>query len=144
MSRLRPRGSSVFSGLILIFIGLLLLLHNYRGFELSGIIIRWWPLILIFWGALKIYERTAGRSEEHTSELQSHSDIVCRLLLEKKKKSRMNSKTTLLQLTRRRRASIRMTSCMHIIRCLRIDRTSLLLALCLFWKTRSLPSNSRV
>src|SRR5476649_1866807 len=28
-----------------------------------------------------------ARSEEHTSELQSHSDLVCRLLLEKKKKS---------------------------------------------------------
>src|SRR5438034_7407006 len=29
---------------------------------------------------------TSGlRSEEHTSELQSHSDLVCRLLLEKKK-----------------------------------------------------------
>src|SRR5947207_7540340 len=27
----------------------------------------------------------AIRSEEHTSELQSHSDLVCRLLLEKKK-----------------------------------------------------------
>src|SRR5438034_8739556 len=27
----------------------------------------------------------ANRSEEHTSELQSHSDLVCRLLLEKKK-----------------------------------------------------------
>src|SRR5438132_4597613 len=27
---------------------------------------------------------TALRSEEHTSELQSHSDLVCRLLLEKK------------------------------------------------------------
>src|SRR5437773_8666674 len=27
----------------------------------------------------------AGRSEEHTSELQSHHDLVCRLLLEKKK-----------------------------------------------------------
>src|SRR5437588_8790101 len=26
-----------------------------------------------------------SRSEEHTSELQSHSDLVCRLLLEKKK-----------------------------------------------------------
>src|SRR5437588_1781559 len=26
----------------------------------------------------------SGRSEEHTSELQSHSDLVCRLLLEKK------------------------------------------------------------
>jgi hypothetical protein len=60
MARLRPRGSSVFSGLVLIFIGLLLLLHNYRGFELTGVILRWWPLILIFWGAIKIYERTAG------------------------------------------------------------------------------------
>src|SRR5258708_15399571 len=60
MSRLRPRGSSVFSGLILIFIGLLLLLHNYRGFELTEVVLRWWPLILIFWGAIKIYERTAG------------------------------------------------------------------------------------
>src|SRR5437588_12656622 len=28
------------------------------------------------------------RSEEHTSELQSHSDLVCRLLLEKKKKEK--------------------------------------------------------
>src|SRR5437773_7175155 len=32
------------------------------------------------------------RSEEHTSELQSHHDLVCRLLLEKKKKKK---KTTL-------------------------------------------------
>src|SRR5438034_7826564 len=30
------------------------------------------------------------RSEEHTSELQSHSDLVCRLLLEKKKKTVRN------------------------------------------------------
>src|SRR5260221_4001098 len=30
----------------------------------------------------------ARRSEEHTSELQSHSDLVCRLLLEKKRDSR--------------------------------------------------------
>src|SRR5438132_7531763 len=29
-----------------------------------------------------------ARSEEHTSELQSHSDLVCRLLLEKKKPTR--------------------------------------------------------
>src|SRR5260221_10537259 len=29
----------------------------------------------------------AVRSEEHTSELQSHSDLVCRLLLEKKKRT---------------------------------------------------------
>src|SRR2546421_12934174 len=30
--------------------------------------------------------RSRSRSEEHTSELQSRSDLVCRLLLEKKKK----------------------------------------------------------
>src|SRR5438034_6217266 len=32
------------------------------------------------------------RSEEHTSELQSHSDLVCRLLLEKKKKTKKHKK----------------------------------------------------
>src|SRR5438034_7969914 len=32
------------------------------------------------------------RSEEHTSELQSHSDLVCRLLLEKKKKKQTKQK----------------------------------------------------
>src|SRR5947207_8206677 len=37
---------------------------------------------------------TVGRSEEHTSELQSHSDLVCRLLLEKKKKTRNINKYT--------------------------------------------------
>src|SRR2546427_6482543 len=31
--------------------------------------------------------RTVSRSEEHTSELQSQSNLVCRLLLEKKKKT---------------------------------------------------------
>src|SRR5438034_5149591 len=31
------------------------------------------------------------RSEEHTSELQSHSDLVCRLLLEKKKKKEVGT-----------------------------------------------------
>src|SRR5437773_3100467 len=34
------------------------------------------------------------RSEEHTSELQSHHDLVCRLLLEKKKKTNRTEYTT--------------------------------------------------
>src|SRR2546421_6255600 len=38
----------------------------------------------------RIRDRELARSEEHTSELQSRSDLVCRLLLEKKKK---NNKT---------------------------------------------------
>src|SRR5450432_1474012 len=35
---------------------------------------------------------SSPRSEEHTSELQSRSDLVCRLLLEKKKKKRKQTK----------------------------------------------------
>src|SRR5438132_7843750 len=38
-----------------------------------------------------VQQNQGGRSEEHTSELQSHSDLVCRLLLEKKKKNRITS-----------------------------------------------------
>src|SRR5438034_1747739 len=36
---------------------------------------------------------TDERSEEHTSELQSHSDLVCRLLLEKKKSARLDARS---------------------------------------------------
>src|SRR5438132_6670309 len=51
--------------------------------------------VTVLRGSSRIYEYSfpfkAGqpfdRSEEHTSELQSHSDLVCRLLLEKKKKT---------------------------------------------------------
>src|SRR2546421_3153551 len=38
-------------------------------------------------GSASTSPSTAARSEEHTSELQSRSDLVCRLLLEKKKKN---------------------------------------------------------
>src|SRR2546427_3264952 len=34
--------------------------------------------------AVALVRRSTGRSEEHTSELQSQSNLVCRLLLEKK------------------------------------------------------------
>src|SRR5207237_2165744 len=40
-----------------------------------------------------------GRSEEHTSELQSHLNLVCRLLLEKKKSNRNNNNAYCLQTT---------------------------------------------
>src|SRR5438034_1617390 len=45
--------------------------------------------------------RCAVRSEEHTSELQSHSDLVCRLLLEKKKKKKNTCYTGRKQLCKR-------------------------------------------
>src|SRR5260370_18741388 len=46
------------------------------------------PIIVhpgLFMGCTKIGTVVAKRSEEHTSELQSHLNLVCRLLLEKKK-----------------------------------------------------------
>src|SRR2546427_3774653 len=43
--------------------------------------------------------RCASRSEEHTSELQSQSNLVCRLLLEKKKKYHSEMKRTQLDTT---------------------------------------------
>src|SRR5436190_18287326 len=42
--------------------------------------------------SVHIPKLTVPRSEEHTSELQSHSDLVCRLLLEKKKKNKQQYK----------------------------------------------------
>src|SRR2546427_6714512 len=42
-----------------------------------------------------------ARSEEHTSELQSQSNLVCRLLLEKKKKSQIHTPPTSIHTTQR-------------------------------------------
>src|SRR5438034_2530617 len=55
------------------------------------------------WGQIPVILHT--RSEEHTSELQSHSDLVCRLLLEKKKKKNKhnNSKKTIYKHKKRKR-----------------------------------------
>src|SRR2546430_11496023 len=46
-----------------------------------------------------------GRSEEHTSELQSQSNLVCRLLLEKKKKYNISQDSTRKNLISRVRTS---------------------------------------
>src|SRR3989442_6139532 len=45
----------------------------------SSLLVRPWP-------STSSYQQRAARSEEHTSELQSRPHLVCRLLLEKKKK----------------------------------------------------------
>lgn len=64
MARSRQRTSGIFSGLVLITVGSLLLLHNYRGLELSEVL-HWWPLALIFLGAVKLYERTVASRSDH-------------------------------------------------------------------------------
>src|SRR5947208_5308488 len=55
-----------------------------RGHNTARAILERWRQQCLEW----CYDRVAdGRSEEHTSELQSPDDLVCRLLLEKKKAS---------------------------------------------------------
>jgi len=60
MANARSRRSSLFPGVALICVGVLLLLHNYGGYSIGQFLHRWWPLILIFWGAIKLYERMAA------------------------------------------------------------------------------------
>jgi DUF4097 and DUF4098 domain-containing protein YvlB len=55
------RSGGLFSGLALIFFGVLLLLFNYGHLDLGGFFWRWWPLLIIIWGVVALYERTAGR-----------------------------------------------------------------------------------
>ncbi len=65
MSNGRARRGSIFSGAVLILVGALLLVHSYHpDLEMWGVFSRWWPLLLIFWGALKLYERMAARRTE--------------------------------------------------------------------------------
>src|SRR2546430_13523324 len=51
-------------------------------------------------------KQTEARSEEHTSELQSQSNLVCRLLLEKKKKHLVLPRLTHLSEPQSRAASV--------------------------------------
>src|SRR3984893_2169167 len=64
MAYARPRSSGIFSGLVLIIFGTLLLLRNYRGLEFHDVFLHWWPLLIIFWGVIKLYERTSNRALE--------------------------------------------------------------------------------
>lgn len=60
MANSYPARRSLFPGLALLFIGALLLVHNYRGLDIPHLLGHWWPLFFIFWGAIKLYERVAA------------------------------------------------------------------------------------
>jgi hypothetical protein len=61
MARTPAPSSGFFSGLVLITVGVILLLHFHGHLDLHRFFTRWWPLLIIFWGLVKLYERTAGR-----------------------------------------------------------------------------------
>src|SRR5690625_6704270 len=69
-------------------------LITYKNIFAHFVLVFTW-LFFIFWNDsfYKSKERKGGRtrSEEHTSELQSRGHLVCRLLLEKKKKNTQRS-----------------------------------------------------
>src|SRR5205807_8556143 len=86
-----PISSSMLGSAVGVFAGLLL-----GGAEMVGNF--YWTYVALPLVAAALTTRlqelvidwTAERSEEHTSELQSPCNLVCRLLLEKKKKKRLN------------------------------------------------------
>src|SRR5215469_12977957 len=72
----RPPQRSLFPGLALLFVGLLLLVHSYRGLDIARLFSHWWPLLIIFWGAIKLYERTvASRSGQPSTSPVSAKEI---------------------------------------------------------------------
>jgi len=77
MARSRQRTSGVFTGLVLLTVGALLLLHNYRGLELGDMLLHWWPLALIFLGLIKLYERmVASRSDDPGSARITGGEVL--------------------------------------------------------------------
>src|SRR5699024_12255759 len=76
--------------------GLILTLDTKRRRELRRKTYKVFFGMLFGYGRMKKAYR-AGRSEEHTSELQSRFDLVCRLLLEKKKNKQTPKDRTKIQ-----------------------------------------------
>jgi len=77
MARSRQRSSGIFTGVVLLTVGFLLLIHNYRGLELDDVLRRWWPLALIFLGLIKLYDRAmASRSSEPNSARITGGEIM--------------------------------------------------------------------
>src|SRR5256885_3590635 len=72
---------------------------NYREFYHDALEHRDELFTLFNLGLISLEDRAKGRSEEHTSELQSPCNLVCRLLLEKKKKQSIVHSLSLNPLT---------------------------------------------
>lgn len=59
----QSRSSGLFSGLLLISLGILLLLWRYENIGIGHFLRHWWPLIFIVWGLVKFYERTTANRQ---------------------------------------------------------------------------------
>src|SRR3989475_9797636 len=62
MTNDRPRRRSIFTGVVLIVLGLIFLAQNFRGeFGFWRLFSKWWPLLLILWGVAKLIDRLAAQ-----------------------------------------------------------------------------------
>jgi Putative adhesin len=76
MANPQPRDRSLFPGFALLFVGILLLLHSYRGLDIGHALGHWWPLLFILWGAIKLYERgVASRSGQPSASPISAGEV---------------------------------------------------------------------
>lgn len=67
MPHQNDRSSGLFSGIVLITVGVLFLLWTYGGIHLGSVLVHFWPLLLIFWGLVKIFERTWAQRQGRTA-----------------------------------------------------------------------------
>jgi hypothetical protein len=66
MSSERGRSGGLFSGIVILLLGVLLLMrHRFPGFDIEHLL-RYWPVLLIFWGLVRLYEVSAARREGAT------------------------------------------------------------------------------
>src|SRR2546421_5784911 len=86
---------------------------------------------------------SSDRSEEHTSELQSRSDLVCRLLLEKKKKNIYIPKLRLILLQNSILGSSDHLGCREIFQCF-APRPCASRSISAFWLTNFATSTPTV
>jgi hypothetical protein len=62
-SSAQPHSSGLFSGLLLVALGILMLLWRYEHISLGAFLRHWWPLLFIVWGLVKFYERTVAQRQ---------------------------------------------------------------------------------
>src|SRR5688572_31830241 len=95
----RPPRSTLFPYTTLFRSVLLLILLGYEGDRAMALFNNLDPSETLLIVPKPAFHQEWERSEEHTSELQSQSNLVCRLLLEKKKKHKKISHTNYYILT---------------------------------------------
>src|SRR5215467_8635446 len=69
------RSSGLFSGLLLISLGILMLFWTYAHISLGTVLLHWWPLILIVWGLVKFYERTVAQRQGRNAGWITASEV---------------------------------------------------------------------